>query len=85
MNGDGEVQDTFYSPGLLTTQGLRDLARRCDHFKDTHGDIAVMTFPAMNYDDRQLGLSYVQIADAFTELADRRERDDFELRERLAT
>jgi hypothetical protein len=84
MNGDAEVIDNFYSPGLLTTQGLRDLAKRREGYKDTHGDIAVLTFSGTKADGRTLGMSYVQIADAFTELADRRDRETFEQRERIA-
>jgi hypothetical protein len=72
MNGDG-VQDNGYTRGALTTQGLRDLADRCARYKDTHGDIAVLTFEPLVRDTRKLGLSYPQIAAAFRELADRRE------------
>jgi NAD(P)H-dependent FMN reductase len=65
---DGTVEE-----GSLTTKALNDIARRMDAYKETHGDIAVLRFPPMNYDDRMLGLSYIQIAEAFRELALRRE------------
>jgi hypothetical protein len=76
MDGDGEIRYSFYSDGELTNQGLRDIARRCESFRQTHGDIAVIKFEPTISDGRRLGVSYRQIAAAFKELADLREREE---------
>lgn len=59
----------FYIEEALTSQGLRDIARRCEGYSQTHGNIAVLTFEPTTSDDRCLGVSYPQIAAAFNELA----------------